>query len=113
MYSYLSSVNNKPINILITDFTQCFDGLSLPLVCHDLYKSGLRDEKLALLCDINSKNKVAVKTSVGMTERVTFKENVMQGDPWGPVMASNQIDNLGKNLAICEDIAIRSKLSPN
>ena len=61
----LSSVKVKPINIIVTDFTQCFDGLNLPLTCKDLYQSGCQDDKLALLSDINRTNKVAVKTPFG------------------------------------------------
>ena len=60
MQEALSSVNSKPINIIIADFQLCFDGLSLPLTCKDLYMSGCKDDKLALLFDLNRKNKVAV-----------------------------------------------------
>ena len=35
----LSSVKNKPINIVIANFKLCFDGLSLPLTCKDLYEA--------------------------------------------------------------------------
>ena len=49
----LSSVNMKPINIIVADFQLCFDGLSLPLACRDLYESGCQDDKLALLYNVN------------------------------------------------------------
>ena len=65
----LSSVNSKPINIIIADFQLCFDGLNLPLTCKDLYMSGCKDDKLALLFDLNRKNMVSVKTSLGMTDQ--------------------------------------------
>ena len=64
----LSSVKSKPVNILITDFQQCFDGLNLQLACRDIYSSGCKDDKLALLYDLNKQNKVKVKTTVGMTD---------------------------------------------
>ena len=35
---------SKPINIIIADFTQCFDGLNLPLACKDIYESGFKDD---------------------------------------------------------------------
>ena len=92
----LSSVKMKPINIIIADFQTCFDGLSLPLACHDLYKSGCKDDQLALLFDINATNRVAVKTSIGITERFIFKENILQGDVFSNILASNQIDKFGK-----------------
>ena len=59
----LSSVKMKPINLIIADFQLCFDGLSLPLTCQDLYSSGCKDDKLSLLYDINKQNNVSVRTS--------------------------------------------------
>ena len=89
----LSSKSNKAVDIIITDFKQCFDGLSLGLSCLDL---PIRDDKLALLFDINRSNRVAVKTAMGLTERVIMKNLVMQGDSWGPILASNTVDLFGK-----------------
>ena len=85
----------KPINIIVADFQQCFDGLSLALTCKDIYQEGWKDNKLALLFDINKTNKVAVKTSLGLTDRFVLHENVLQGDIFGTVLASNQIDKFG------------------
>ena len=93
----LSSVKVKPINFMVADFQLCFDGLSLPLACKDLYASGCKDNKLALLYDINRTSNVAVKTSMVLTERFELKENVLQGDVFGTVLTSNQIDKLGIN----------------
>ena len=56
----LSSVKMKPINLIIADFQLCFDGLSLPLACKDIYDSGVKDDKLSLLYDVSKSNKVAV-----------------------------------------------------
>ena len=92
----LSSVNMKPINIIVADFQLCFDGLSLPLACRDLYESGCQDDKLALLYNVNKTNSVAVKTSLGLTDRFILKDNVLQGDVFGNILASNQIDKFGK-----------------
>ena len=74
----ISSVKMKPINIIVADFQLCFDGLSLPLTCKDLYNSGVKDDKLALLYDINKTNNVAVKTSLGLTDRFMLQDNVLQ-----------------------------------
>ena len=65
----ISSVKKTPINIIMSDFQQCFGGLSLPLTCKDLYQSGCKDDKLALLFDINKTNNASVKTSLGLTVR--------------------------------------------
>ena len=45
----LSSVKMKPVNIIVADFTLCFDGLSLPLTCKDLYTSGCKDDKFGVM----------------------------------------------------------------
>ena len=39
---------------------------------------------------------VAVKTAVGLTERVNMPNIVQQGGTWGPMLCSNTIDTLGK-----------------
>ena len=92
----LSSVKSKPINLIVADFQLCFDGLSLPLTCKDLYSSGCKDDKLSLLYEINKTSNVAVKTSLGLTDRFEIEDNVLQGDVFGNILASNQIDKFGK-----------------
>ena len=39
---------------------------------------------------------MAVKTPSGMTERQTVKNIVLQGDTWGSILASVQVDTIGK-----------------
>ena len=95
----LSSVKMKPINVFVADFQLCFDGISLPLtsiIPLDLYNSGVKDDKLSLLYDINKTNKVAVKTSLGLTERFVLQDNVLHGDIFVNILASNQIYKFGK-----------------
>ena len=124
----LSSVKVTPINLMVADFQQCFDGLSLPLACKDLYSSGCKDDKLALLYNINKRSYVAVKTPLGWPERFNIHENVLQGDVFGNILASNQIDKFGKQclddnkhifmyrdaipiapLAMCDDLLVISE----
>ena len=93
----LNSVKMKPINIIVADFQLCFDGLSLPMACRDLYDSGVKDDKLALLYNVSKSSKVSVKTSVGLTDSFELKDNVLQGDVFGNILASNQIDKFGKH----------------
>ena len=124
----LSSVSMKPLNIIVADFSLCFDGMYLPLACRDLYFSGCKDDKLALLYDINKRNNVAVRTSLGLTDRFELYDNVLQGDVFGNILASNQIDKFGKQcleeeiniymyrnivpivpMAMCDDLLIISE----
>ena len=93
----MSSVKSKPINLILADFQYCFDGINLQLACKDLYLSGCKDDKLALLYDLNRTNKVAVKTSLDMTDRFEINENVFQEDVFGNILASNQINIFGKD----------------
>ena len=39
---------------------------------------------------------MAVKTPSGLTERQVIKNCVLQGDTWGSILASNQVDTIGK-----------------
>ena len=92
----LSDKKKTPIDILINDYKQCFDSLWLQECLSDLFNSGVKDDKLALLYNINSHVKVAVKTPVGRTDRKSIYNVITQGDVFGPILCSNQIDTFGK-----------------
>ena len=64
----------------------------------DLFDSGVKDNTLALLYDANRDIKVRVKTPSGLGVEKHFQKVVLQGDTWGPIMASNQVDTFGKQL---------------
>ena len=63
---------------------------------NDIYTNGLKDDKLALLYNINTKVNVAVKTPVGKTSRGVIRNVITQGDVFGPILCSNQVDTIGK-----------------
>ena len=58
--------------------------------------------------ETNKDNLVAVKTPVGMTERINIEEIVQQGGTWGPILCSNHIDQIGKE---CEKRREQAQLS--
>ena len=58
--------------------------------------SGVKNDNLALLYDINREVKMSVKTPVGKTETGIIKNVITQGDVFGPILCSNQIDQFGK-----------------
>ena len=64
---------------------------------NDIYEAGVKNDKLALLYEINTINKLAVKTQNGLTERKTIKNIISQGDPWGSMQCSLQIDGIGRD----------------
>ena len=91
-------INGKAdsIDIQIIDYRQWFDSMWLAESINDLYESGIQDDKLAIIFAANEHNQVAVKTPIGMTERVAVEKIVMQGEVTGPGQCSNQIDTYGK-----------------
>ena len=91
------------IDIQIYDIIQAFDALWLDDCLNDIYDAlpvDKRDDKLALLYEINKHNKVAVNTAVGQTERVDIHKVVTQGGTWGSLLCSNHIDTIGRR---CSD----------
>ena len=72
----LSTKKKTPVDIQIFDYKQCFDSLWLEECLSDIYTSGIRDDKLALLYNINVK--VAVKTPVGKTSRESIFNVITQ-----------------------------------
>ena len=92
----LSSKKKTPIDIGIFDYRQCFDSLWMEECLSDIYTSGVRDDKLSLLYNINNHVKVAVKTPVGRTKRGDIYNVITQGDVFGPILCSNQVDTFGK-----------------
>ena len=91
------------IDIQIYDLIQAFDALWLEDYLNNIYDalpSAKRDDKLALLYNVNMENKVAVNTPVGQTERFDINKVVTQGSTWGSLLCSNHIDGIGR---ICRD----------
>ena len=92
----LSTKKKRPIDIQIFDYKQCFDSLWLQECLNDMYENGVKDDKLALLYNINTHVKIAVKTPVGKTRRGSIHNVITQGDVFGPFLCSNQVDTIGK-----------------
>ena len=92
----LSKGGKKPIDIQIFNYRQCFDSLWLEECLNDFYVGGLKNDKLALLYSVNRNDKVAVKTPVGKTDRGPIRNGIPQGDVFGPLLCSKQVDSFGK-----------------
>ena len=90
------TTKGKAIDILIYDYRQCFDTLWLDECINDLFDAGVTDDKLALIYEANKVNRVAVKTPFGLTKRETVNKIVLQGEVFGPVQCSVQVDTFGK-----------------
>ena len=98
IYEQLKSVKNKSLQIQICDFQQMFDGMSLQESLMDLYNSGVNDDHLTLIHEENKDIRINVKTPNGLSVEQTLKENVLQGDTLSSIIASNQVDTIGKDL---------------
>ena len=63
---------------------------------NDLFNAGINDDNLAVIYEANKNNQVAISTPVGLTERTMIPHIVMQGDVFGPLQCSVQVDTFGK-----------------
>ena len=102
LYGIINSViqgEEKCVDIQIYDVKQCFDALWLEdcmLDMHFATPQSQHNDRLALIYKANQENKVAIKTPVGMTDRVNLPTIVMQGGTFGPMQCSNSIDIVGQ-----------------
>ena len=76
-----SIVNGKEesIDIQVFDIEKCFDKLWVEECINDLFESGFKNDKLPLLFMENQNAMIAVKTSSGISNRVSIHNTIMQG----------------------------------
>ena len=72
-----------------------FDSIDLQQALSDIYDTGMDDDTLALLHAAN-KEIHFVKTPNGLADRQIAKDIVLQGDTFGSILASVQVDTIGK-----------------
>ena len=90
-------LNEEASDVGAYDTEKCFD-------LYDLYKAGLKNNKLTLLFEMNQSAQVAVKTAHGMTERVNIENIIMQGTTWGSLLCTATIDKCAKLVYSKEDL---------
>ena len=76
-----------------------FDSIDLKQAISAVYEAGLKDDNLALVYEANKEIFMAVNTPEVLTERQTLENTVLQGDTWGSLLASVQVDSIGKDCA--------------
>ena len=89
--------NNSNVDLSLYDIAKCFDAQWYEETMNDLWDVGVSDDKFALISEINSKCKIAIKTPVGQTDRFVMERIEMQGTVMGPIKASVQLDTLGRD----------------
>ena len=93
------SNNKKPVMLQIYDYQQMFDSMNLKLAISDIYNTGLKDENLTLIYEANKEIFMAVNTQNGLTHRQLIENSVLQGDTWGSLLASVQVDTIAQECA--------------
>ena len=87
----------------IYDRVKCVDAMWREDGLHDIVDTlpeNKQNDEISLLYRSNMVNKVAIKTSGGLSERMELPCVVQQGGTWGSMLCSNSIDTLGKK---CRD----------
>ena len=63
---------------------------------NDLFVGGLKDDKFALLHNLNKLVKVAIKTPVGKTRRGSINNSIIQVDVFGATFFAKNLHGIGK-----------------
>ena len=96
IHEVMKSKKMKPIMLQISDYKQMFDGMNLKQAISDIYDFGLNDDQLSLVYQANKEIFMAVNTPGGITERQVIENTVLQGDTWGSILASVQVDTIAQ-----------------
>ena len=75
-----------------------FDSIDLKEANSDIFDVGVQDDSLALLYNANEEIQMSVKNSIGLIERQAVNDIVLQGDAWGSILASVQVDSICKEV---------------
>ena len=89
----------KPCDLAIMDYKKAFDILSPIVVNNDLWDLGIRDNVLNIIHESDKVSHIAVKTPVGITERVSCQKCVAQGDVLAPLKCCVCVDKIAKTHA--------------
>jgi hypothetical protein len=87
----MKSKRKKPVHLQIYDHAQMFDAINLKKALSDIF-----DDNLVLIYEANKEIHMAVNTPTGLSERQIIKNCVLQGETWGSILASVQVDTIGK-----------------
>ena len=98
IHDIMSSKKKKPATLQFYDYRQMFDAVNLEQAISDIYDAGMKDDNLSLIYKANANIRMAVNTPNGLTERQTINNVVLQGDTFGSILASAQVDSIGKEV---------------
>ena len=95
----LNSTKRKtedPVDLGVYDVQKCFDTMWAQEALNDAYDLGFQNDKLPLVHLANEIAHIAVKSSIGTSERKTIKNSIMQGTVWAGMLCTSTMDKLGK-----------------
>ena len=98
IHETLRSKKKNPIVLQIYDFAQMFDSINLQEALNDIFDYGMNDDNLLLIHKANEEVHMAVKTPGGLTDRQIIRNSVLQGDTFGSLLASVQVDTIAKEV---------------
>ena len=96
IYDVLNNKNKPPVLLQFYDYKTMFDSMSVSETISGMYDIGVQNENLVLLLKSNKNIKMAIKTQDGLTKRTEITSSILQGDSWGPIYASVEGDQIGK-----------------
>ena len=102
--------NKKPVMLQVYDYKQMFDSMNLKLAISDIYKTGLKDDNLSLIYEANKEIFMSVNTKSGLTDRQLIENSVLQGDTWGSLLASVQVETIAQE---CVDAGYHYRYKDN
>ena len=99
VYGILNNAIQNKINVDLSlyDIAKCFDAQWHAETMNDMWDVGLRDDKFAVVSELNRKCNIAIRTPVGLTERFEMNDIEMQGTVMGQIKCSVQLDTLGRD----------------
>ena len=97
IHEVMKTKRNRPVVLQIYDYAQMFDSVNLKKAINDVFDAGLKDDNLVLVYKANEEVSMAVNTPSGLSEREIIKNCVLQGDTWGSILSSIQVDTIGQD----------------
>ena len=99
VYGILNNAIQNKVNVDLSlyDIAKCFDAQWHAETMNDMWDVGLRDDKFAVVSELNRKCNIAIRTPVGLSERFEMNDIEMQGTVMGPIKCSVQLDTLGRD----------------
>ena len=114
LYSIISDVKqnkkSKCVDLIWYDLASCFNGLWGTKTYLDLYNSGVQNNSLNLIKNINEKTWVAFKTPVGISNKSEVQNTILQGENFSSTLCTSTLDVMSRE---CPIIPYKYKNSVN